>query len=71
MAAQVREVLAHLEPVLGYPGIEIRLDGTSLYYSLYAFDSLMIVNTTINWIPESMSSHLELRRTEPRGTFDF
>ena len=70
-AAQVREVLQYLEPVMGYPGIEIRLDETSLFYSLYAFDNLMIVNSTLNGVPESMLWHLELRRTEPNGMFDF
>ncbi|MGV8966580.1 MAG: hypothetical protein ACOH2F_09890 [Cellulomonas sp.] len=71
VAAQVREVLRYLEPVMGYPGIEIRLDETSLFYTLYAFDNLMIVNSTLNYVPESMSSHLELRRAEPDGVFDF
>ena len=70
MAARVRHVLHFLAPVVEYPGIGIRLDTTTLYFSLYVFDDVMIVNPHMGGVPASMSPHLHLCRTRSNRIFD-
>jgi transcriptional regulator with XRE-family HTH domain len=45
LAARVELSLTYLEPVMGAPGIEVRLHDTPLYNSIYRFDDQMLVNT--------------------------
>jgi transcriptional regulator with XRE-family HTH domain len=42
--SRCRLALLHYRPLLGAPGIEVRIHGTTLYNSLYRVDSQMLVN---------------------------
>lgn len=70
VATQIRTVLQFLNPITNYPGIEIRLDNTPLYYALYAFDDAMIVSQQIIFLLAHEAPHLYLPRAQAESVFD-
>lgn len=70
MAARTRLTLGLIEPVVGYPGIEVRLHATTLYASLYRADDVMLVNTHAYGSPASYSPVLQLQRLPGGQVFD-
>lgn len=47
ISAKIDHTLAHFTPLIGVPGVDVRLHGTVLYNSLYRFDDEMIVNSHV------------------------
>jgi hypothetical protein len=45
MAGRCRMTLGLLEPLLGHPGVDVRLHDTTLYVSLYRGDDVLLANT--------------------------
>lgn len=70
MAARVRNSLRIIEPLIGYPGIEVRLHATTLYTSLYISDTEVLANHHILGIPASQAPVLHVRRTSDGFSFD-
>jgi len=66
LAARVRLSLRYLEPLLGTPGIELRLHSTPLYNSIYRFDDQMLVNTHLYGAGAPRNPVLHLQRL-PEG----
>lgn len=70
MAAKVRNALRLVEPLVGVPGIEIRLHGTPLYASLYMNDAWVLANHHKYGQPASRSPFLHVRRTPMSTSYD-
>jgi len=70
MAARVRNSLRIIEPLVGYPGIEVRLHATTLYASLYIADTELLANHHIFGTPASQAPVLHLRRAPGGFRFD-
>jgi transcriptional regulator with XRE-family HTH domain len=70
MAARVRLSLAYLDEAIGAPGVELRLHTTTLYNSIYRFDSDMLVNAHAYASPAAQSPVLHLRRLAGGWLFD-
>jgi len=70
MAARVRNGLRIIEPLVGYPGIEVRLHATTLYASLYIADAELLANHHIFGTPASQAPVLHLRRAPGGFRFD-
>lgn len=68
--SRCRQALLHYAPLIGVPGIGIRLHDTTLYNSLYAGDDRMIVNLHRFGINAYAAPVLDLRRSVPGGLFD-
>lgn len=47
MAARTRISLGLVDPLVGYPGIEVRLHSTTLYASMYRADDTLLANTHV------------------------
>ena len=69
MAARVRNSLRIIEPLIGHPGIEVRLHATTLYASLYLSDTEVLVNHHIYGTPASQAPVLHVRHAP--GGFQF
>ena len=67
MAARVRLTLGLIAPIVGHPGIEVRLHATTLYNSLYRADDVMLANTHVLGSPALRSPVMHLQRI-PGGT---
>lgn len=65
-----KQALMHYAPLIGVPGIEIRVHGTVLYNSIYAGDDWMIVNAHRFGINAYATPVLHLRRAVEGGLFD-
>lgn len=70
MAARVRNSLRIIEPLIGHPGIEVRLHDTTLYTSLYLSDTDVLANHHILGIPASQAPVLHVRRASDGFSFD-
>ncbi len=62
LGARVRLSLTYLKDVIGSPGVELRLHGTTLYNSIFRFDDDMLVNTHVYGAPAAHSPVLHFRR---------
>jgi transcriptional regulator with XRE-family HTH domain len=62
VAAKVRSSLVLFGPLLGEPGVEIRLHGTILYNSIYRADDQLLVNTHIYGVMASNAPMFHLRK---------
>ena len=68
--SRCRLALMHYSPLLGVPGIEIRLHGTTLYNSMYRADDELLVNAHI-WGANAFAAPVwHLRRNGSGGLFD-
>jgi hypothetical protein len=67
---KARNVLALFRRLADIEGIEVRLHGTTLYNSIYRFDSEMIVNTHVLGLVAPHCPALHLRRLAASGMFD-
>lgn len=63
MKARISLSLGYLRELIGVPGIEIRLHGTTLYNSIYRFDDEMLVNAHTYGAPAVQSPVLHLKQT--------
>ena len=70
MAARVRNSLRIIEPLIGHPGIEVRLHATTLYASLYISDADLLANHHILGTPAAQAPVLHVRRSPDGFQFD-
>jgi transcriptional regulator with XRE-family HTH domain len=70
MAARINLSLDALKPILGVPGIELRLHTTTLYNSIYRFDQHLLVNTHVYGAPAPHNPVMHLRRVPGGRLFD-
>lgn len=70
MAARTRLTLGLIGPIVGHPGIEVRLHATTLYASLYRADDLLLANTHVLGSPALHSPVLHLQRIPGGQMFD-
>jgi transcriptional regulator with XRE-family HTH domain len=70
MSARIRNTMKFIEPVVGYPGIEIRQHGTTLHNSMYIFDDVMLVNTHIYGVPACNAPVRHFQRFSAGSYFD-
>ena len=68
--ARVRMALAYYAPLVGVPGVEFRLQRTTLYNSIFAYDDDMLVNQHVYGMYGYMAPILHLRRIEGGDFFD-
>jgi transcriptional regulator with XRE-family HTH domain len=62
MAARTRLTLGLIGPILGHPGIEVRLHATTLYVSMYRADDVMLANNHVFGSPALRSPVMQLQR---------
>lgn len=62
MAARIRNVLVLYQPLAEVPSVEFHLHQTTLYNSLYRFDSEMIVNPHVYGFAGALAPVLHLRK---------
>src|SRR4051794_20741918 len=62
LAGRIRLSITYLEPVLGAPGIELRLHDTTLYNSIFRFDEEMLVNMHVYGAQAAQSPVMHVRR---------
>lgn len=70
IAAKIRNVLAFFKPVMGVPGIEFRLHGTTLYNSIYRFDDEIIVNMHVHGLMAPQAPAIHLRQLSEGSLFN-
>jgi transcriptional regulator with XRE-family HTH domain len=70
MAARTRLTLGLIGPIVGHPGIEVRLHATTLYASLYRADDALLANTHVLGSPALHSPVLHLQRIPGGQMFD-
>ncbi|WP_378736676.1 XRE family transcriptional regulator [Nocardia brasiliensis] len=70
IAAKIRNVLAFFRPVFDEPGIEFRLHKTTLYNSIYRFDSEMIVNMHVHGRMAPQAPAMHIRQLSEGSLFD-
>ncbi|MFC7217966.1 XRE family transcriptional regulator [Streptomyces polyrhachis] len=68
--SRCRLALMHYLPLLGTPGIELRLHDTPLYNSLYRADDQVLVNAHVFGVNAYAAPVWQLRRVEDGGLFD-
>lgn len=68
--SRARVALAHYRPLIGCPGVDVRLHGTTLYNSIFRFDESMLINTHIYGRNAFDAPVLEIHRTVRGGLFD-
>jgi hypothetical protein len=67
--SRCRVALRHYEPLIGTPGFEMRLHDTTLYNSIYRFDTNILVNAHV-WGANAYSSPvLHLRQVQGGSLF--
>lgn len=62
LPARAASTLEYLSPVLGLPGVEVRVHGTPLYASIYRFDDSMMVNLHTHGLPAKDNPVLQLQQ---------
>jgi hypothetical protein len=62
LAARIRLSMAYLGPVLGVPGITLRVHDTTLYNSIFRFDDDMLINMHAYGAQASQSPVMHVRR---------
>ena len=70
MAARTRITLGLLAPIVGHPGIDVRLHETTLYVSMYRADVVLLANTHVLGSPALRSPVLHLQRIPGAQMFD-
>ena len=70
MAGRTRLTLGLIGPIVGHPGIEVRLHATTLYASLYRADDVLLANTHVLGSPALHSPVLHLQRIPGGQMFD-
>jgi transcriptional regulator with XRE-family HTH domain len=65
-----RIALLHYQPLIGLPGIQVHLHGTTLYNSIYRADQQLLVNTHVYGHNAYDAPILHLRQRVPGGLFD-
>lgn len=61
LPARAASTAEYLAPVLGLPGVELRVHSTPLYASIYRFDDTLIVNSHSHGSPANRNPVTELR----------
>ncbi len=70
MAARTRLTLGLIAPIVGHPGVEVRLHETTLYVSMYRADDMLLANTHVLGSPALLSPVLHLHRIPGAQMFD-
>lgn len=70
LPAKIRASLTYYRKLVGTPGCEIRLHDTTLYASLFRYDSTLLVNPHAWGQPASANPLFQLRRLDGTGWFD-
>jgi transcriptional regulator with XRE-family HTH domain len=70
MAARTRITLGLIAPIVGHPGIDVRLHATTLYVSMYRADDVLLANTHVLGSPALRSPVLHLQRIPGGQMFD-
>jgi hypothetical protein len=70
LAAKIRASLTYYRQLVDIEGCEIRLQGTTLYASLFRYDDDMVINPHLWGQPASANPVLHLRRLDGAGWFD-
>ena len=70
MAARTRITLGLIAPIVGHPGVEIRLHATTLYVSMYRADDVLLANTHVLGSPALHSPVMHLQRIPGARMFD-
>jgi hypothetical protein len=60
---------AYYAPLVGSPGVEVRLHRTTLYNSVYRYDDQMIVNHHVYGMYGYLAPVLHVRRTDAGDLF--
>ncbi|MER5866540.1 XRE family transcriptional regulator [Kitasatospora sp. NPDC002040] len=68
--SRCRLAAMHYRPLLGVPGVEVRVHGTTLYNSLYRADDQMMVNAHVWGVNAFGAPVWHLRRAGDGGMFD-
>jgi phosphatidylserine/phosphatidylglycerophosphate/cardiolipin synthase-like enzyme len=70
IAGRVRMALSYYAPLVGYPGVEFRLQDATLYNSIFVYDDEMLVNQHCYGMYGYMAPILHLRHVEGGDFFD-
>jgi transcriptional regulator with XRE-family HTH domain len=70
LVGRVRMANAYYSPLVGAPGVALRLHHTTLYNSLYRYDDQMLVNHHIYGVYGYLAPVLHLRRTTASDLFE-
>ncbi|NMN99283.1 helix-turn-helix domain-containing protein [Antrihabitans stalactiti] len=70
IAAKIRNAIFFFQSLSDEPGVELRLHETTLYNSIYRFDSEMLVNTHVYGLMAAHSPVLHLRQLAGGDLFD-
>jgi transcriptional regulator with XRE-family HTH domain len=70
LVGRVRMANAYYAPLIGAPGIEVRLHHTTLYNSVYRYDNEMIVNHHIYGAYGYLAPGLHIRQSDSGDLFD-
>lgn len=62
IAGRVRMALAYYAPLVGVPGVEFRLQGETLYNSIFVYDDDMLINQHVYGMYGYMAPILHLKR---------
>ncbi len=68
--SRCRLAALHYEPLIGEPGIDVRIHGTTLYNSLYRGDDQLLVNAHVWGVNAYGAPVWHLRRAGTGGIFD-
>jgi len=68
--ARVRMALSYYSPRVGMPGVQFRLQRSTLYNSIFVYDDEMLVNQHVYGMYGYMAPLLHLRRMEGGTLFD-
>lgn len=70
ISSRVRMALSYYAPLVGHPGINFRLQGETLYNSIFVYDDDMLINQHVYGMYGYMAPVLHLRRMEGGDFFD-
>jgi transcriptional regulator with XRE-family HTH domain len=70
LAHKIRASLTYYRSLVGVPGCEVRLHGTTVYASLFRYDDTMLANPHMWGSPASANPLVHLRRIEGSTWFD-
>jgi len=62
LRGRIQLQLSYLGPVIGAPGVGVRLHGTTLYTSMFRFDDELLINLHTFGVPAAQSPVLHLHR---------
>ena len=70
LIARIRMAIQYFSPLLGCPGVEIRLHRSPMYNSVFRFDEQMLVTPHLYATPGQQAPLLHIRRNGSDGLFD-